>query len=63
MDDKQNDNPIDNDNIVNPEQLPEEPSHEPVPGIERRTLEDVMEDSFFRYSMSVIIDRALARRS
>lgn len=30
-----------------------------VDGIERRTLENVMEDSFFRYSMSVIIDRAL----
>lgn len=29
------------------------------PGLERRTLENVMEDSFFRYSMSVIIDRAL----
>ncbi len=28
-------------------------------GLERRTVEDVMEDSFFRYSMSVIIDRAL----
>lgn len=28
-------------------------------GLERRTLENVMEDSFFRYSMSVIIDRAL----
>lgn len=28
-------------------------------GIENRTLEDVMEQSFFRYSMSVIIDRAL----
>ena len=28
-------------------------------GIEHRTLEKVMEDSFFRYSMSVIIDRAL----
>jgi DNA gyrase subunit A len=28
-------------------------------GVERRTLENVMEDSFFRYSMSVIIDRAL----
>lgn len=28
-------------------------------GIEHRTLERVMEDSFFRYSMSVIIDRAL----
>jgi len=30
-----------------------------VPGIEDRTLEKVMEDSFFRYSMSVIVDRAL----
>ena len=30
-----------------------------TPGIERRTLETVMEDSFLRYSMSVIIDRAL----
>lgn len=30
-----------------------------VKGIERLTLENVMEDSFFRYSMSVIIDRAL----
>jgi DNA gyrase subunit A len=30
-----------------------------TPGIEHRTLETVMEESFFRYSMSVIIDRAL----
>ncbi len=30
-----------------------------MPGVERRALEDVMQDSFFRYSMSVIIDRAL----
>lgn len=28
-------------------------------GLEHRTLENVMEDNFFRYSMSVIIDRAL----
>ena len=28
-------------------------------GLEHRTLEKVMEDNFFRYSMSVIIDRAL----
>ena len=27
--------------------------------LEERTVEDVMEDSFFKYSMSVIIDRAL----
>lgn len=30
-----------------------------TPGLERRTLETVMEDHFFRYSMSVIIERAL----
>lgn len=30
-----------------------------TPGLEKRTLENVMKDSFFRYSMSVIIDRAL----
>ena len=30
-----------------------------IQGIEQRTIENVMEDSFFRYSMSVIIDRAL----
>ena len=28
-------------------------------GVEHRTLESVMEDSFLRYSMSVIVDRAL----
>jgi len=28
-------------------------------GIEHKTLENVMEDNFFRYSMSVIIERAL----
>lgn len=30
-----------------------------TPGVEQRTLEGVMEDSFFRYSMSVIVSRAL----
>jgi DNA gyrase subunit A len=30
-----------------------------VDGVELRTVENVMEDSFLRYSMSVIIDRAL----
>ena len=32
---------------------------EPVVGVEDKTVENVMEDSFLRYSMSVIIDRAL----
>ncbi len=32
---------------------------EETPGLEHRTVERVMEDNFFRYSMSVIIDRAL----
>lgn len=31
----------------------------PTAGLEQRTLEKVMEDNFFRYSMSVIIERAL----
>ena len=39
----------DNKNIVEPE----------IRGIEKSTVESVMEDSFLKYSMSVIIDRAL----
>ena len=46
----------DNKNIVEPEIMNEEPE---VRGIERSTVERVMEDSFLKYSMSVIIDRAL----
>ena len=46
----------DNKNIVEPEILNEEPE---VRGIEKLTVERVMEDSFLKYSMSVIIDRAL----
>lgn len=46
----------DNKNIVGPEILNEEPE---VRGIEKSTVERVMEDSFLKYSMSVIIDRAL----
>ncbi|HEU5121871.1 MAG TPA: DNA gyrase subunit A, partial [Candidatus Saccharimonadales bacterium] len=46
-----NTTPIDDDTQVD--------SNAAVPGLERRTLEDVMQDSFFKYSMSVIIDRAL----
>lgn len=42
--------PIDGDIV-------EKATHSKV--VENRTLEDVMEDSFLRYSMSVIIDRAL----
>lgn len=41
----------------NTDEIIEDTSHSRL--VERRTLEDVMEDSFFRYSMSVIIDRAL----
>lgn len=49
-----------NDENNNTEPI-EEVSSEVVPtfGIEHRTLENVMEDSYLRYSMSVIIDRAL----
>lgn len=46
----------DNKNIVEPEILNEEPE---IRGIEKSTVESVMEDSFLKYSMSVIIDRAL----
>jgi len=46
--------PLNNDELIEGEVLPAE-----VKGVERRSLENVMEDSFFRYSMSVIIDRAL----
>ena len=53
----------DNKNIVEPEILNEEPeilNEEPeIRGIEKSTVESVMEDSFLKYSMSVIIDRAL----
>lgn len=45
---------LNDDELIEGEVLPVE-----VKGIERRSLETVMEDSFFRYSMSVIIDRAL----
>lgn len=47
-----NDEPLEEGNIV--EMLPTD-----TPGIENRTVEKVMEASFFRYSMSVIVDRAL----
>jgi len=43
----------------NEEPIEEAPVVVDIPGIERQTLEKVMEDSFFKYSMSVIIDRAL----
>lgn len=49
--DKIKDMPI-NDEPVDETQLEDS-------GVENRTLEKVMEDNFFRYSMSVIIDRAL----
>lgn len=46
----------DSKNIVEPEIMNEEPE---MCGIEKSTVERVMEDSFLKYSMSVIIDRAL----
>ncbi len=51
----------DDNTPVNDENLPIEGEvvTPEIRGIEQRTLENVMEDSFFRYSMSVIIDRAL----
>lgn len=46
-----------NINIENQEIITIDNSHSRA--VENRTVEDVMEDSFLRYSMSVIIDRAL----
>jgi|EndMetStandDraft_5_1072996.scaffolds.fasta_scaffold09275_2 DNA gyrase subunit A len=57
-DDKTTNIPMDDDaSLENDATLNTNPVE--TPGIEHRTLEKVMEDSFFRYSMSVIIDRAL----
>lgn len=52
MDDEKITTPIEDDEINNNDVVN-------TTGLEHRTLEDVMEDSFLRYSMSVIIDRAL----
>lgn len=56
-DDKTTNVPMDDSSTDNGDFI--EDSMVEVPGIEHRTVEKVMEDSFFRYSMSVIIDRAL----
>lgn len=50
----QNDTPLEDDTPIEEGEVLEK-----VSGIEHRTLETVMEDNFFRYSMSVIIERAL----
>ncbi len=53
MDDK-------NTTPMNDDQTPvEADAQPPIQGIEYQTLENVMESSFLRYSMSVIVDRAL----
>jgi DNA gyrase subunit A len=52
MDDDKVTTPVDDSENMNDEVIN-------TTGIEHRTLENLMEDSFFRYSMSVIIDRAL----
>jgi DNA gyrase subunit A len=61
---------MDEDNVQAAGQEPREENQAPLEGevieqqthsrlVERRTVETVMEDSYLRYSMSVIIDRAL----
>lgn len=50
---------MDDTNTINTPQSDQVTVPQDGNGIEHRTLERVMEDSFFRYSMSVIIDRAL----
>ena len=47
------------DETQNLEEMMDGPEPEILDGIEKSTVENVMEDSFLRYSMSVIIDRAL----
>lgn len=59
MDDDKTTNTPMNDAPQGDENAPLEVTVVETPGVEHRTLEKVMEDSFFRYSMSVIIDRAL----
>jgi DNA gyrase subunit A len=49
----------DNTTPINDEQEIIPPAQNHSKTLENRTVEDVMEDSFLRYSMSVIIDRAL----
>lgn len=58
MDDSTTPNDIPLENIENNTPIEGDIVDDPT-GLGRRTLEKVMEDSFFRYSMSVIIDRAL----
>ncbi len=57
MNDEQNTAPIDDNAPLDGEVI--EPAQTHSRSLEHRTVEDVMEDSFLRYSMSVIIDRAL----
>lgn len=51
---------MDEDKMIQENDLPlEDDQTVETHGLEQRTLEKVMEDSFFRYSMSVIVERAL----
>ena len=50
---------MNDEEIVQNEEILDAGSPDLAHGLEHRTLEDVMEHSFLRYSMSVIIDRAL----
>ena len=53
------DNLLPKDNTPIEDNIPAEDIAIDIPGVEQRTLEHVMEDNFLRYSMSVIVDRAL----
>jgi DNA gyrase subunit A len=55
--DDQTQEPIENQVPLEGEVLTEESDHSRT--VELRTVEDVMEDSYLRYSMSVIVERAL----
>ena len=50
---------MDDDMVVKDGEVVQEPTDRPENGIENRAVESTMESYFLRYSMSVIIDRAL----
>jgi len=56
---EENHTPITQDNEGDTVDIQRQAFNTTVDGVQLRKVEDVMEDSFLRYSMSVIIDRAL----
>lgn len=59
MDDNTLESPIENEDILEGELVIKTEKSDHARTIELRTVENVMEDSYLRYSMSVIVERAL----